>query len=811
MADVVIVTTATAATLDAAAALRASVAAAALDADVLILASSRLAAQGLLDDVVPASQVDPSSYVSSRILCEADEVALCLPALIRRTLSEHRVALFVPPGNLLVSEPAALLAEALERGCALALRSIVTPRYALTPHLARVSDHEWTPEVLLGAFSAGAAALIDEWSAVVGEAVLDIDQLSVGSASQRYLQRLVGAQGVGVEGEHTIGTWSDYAALAVDRAVGEPAPVVDCRSLFDSSRYGERETDPLLAWSRLVHRVHDTRPVQPLLDLIETHRPLFDAAAPETPLDRIKAGIWRAADPFGERWGRGDEERFDDWLFERNEAGCTRFAHICVVADLDLFERFPAVARDPGPFRDWVASGGRRHLGFDPFDPQYPSHEPTPAVAPQSGRALTALQWRWTLVRRLLPGADRRAERSEARRFLGPDPRRRAGVAPPRARPAAHAGSPWPHPEGINLVGAFRSESGLGQAARSTLQALRLLERPFSHIDISDKHPSRNSIDMGLGWETHGVRGDLSILHTNAHETLHLGLLGPLRYRLGGRYNAAMWFWESAVVPDDNRPAFHLVDELWLASTYLADVFGQYARVPTHVVGLPAELPEVEHVDRSRYSWAPTELVFLYVFDALSSYGRKNPGKALGAFVDAFAPDFDDVRFVMKVSNLNKFPDMQAEILGLAEQYPAITVIDSYLTRPEVMHLMAAADVYVSLHAAEGFGLTLLEAMALGTPVICTGYSGNMDFTTAENSWLVDYRMMATAQQHGPYPKGAVWASPDVDHAAALMRQIAADRGSVAEKAAVAVADARITASLEAYASRIDRQIRRIL
>ena len=33
------------------------------------------------------------------------------------------------------------------------------------------------------------------------------------------------------------------------------------------------------------------------------------------------------------------------------------------------------------------------------------------------------------------------------------------------------------------------------------------------------------------------------------------------------------------------------------------------------------------------------------------------------------------------------------------------------------------ADCYVSLHRAEGFGLTLAEAMALGKPVIATGYS----------------------------------------------------------------------------------------
>src|SRR3712207_9035191 len=51
--------------------------------------------------------------------------------------------------------------------------------------------------------------------------------------------------------------------------------------------------------------------------------------------------------------------------------------------------------------------------------------------------------------------------------------------------------------------------------------------------------------------------------------------------------------------------------------------------------------------------------------------------------------------------------------------------------------LFAASDCYVSLHRSEGFGLTMADAMALGKPVIATGYSGNVDFMREDNSWLV--------------------------------------------------------------------------
>ena len=46
-------------------------------------------------------------------------------------------------------------------------------------------------------------------------------------------------------------------------------------------------------------------------------------------------------------------------------------------------------------------------------------------------------------------------------------------------------------------------------------------------------------------------------------------------------------------------------------------------------------------------------------------------------------------------------------------------------------------DAYASLHRAEGFGLTIADAMALGKPVVATGYSGNLEFMTDANGYLV--------------------------------------------------------------------------
>jgi len=65
--------------------------------------------------------------------------------------------------------------------------------------------------------------------------------------------------------------------------------------------------------------------------------------------------------------------------------------------------------------------------------------------------------------------------------------------------------------------------------------------------------------------------------------------------------------------------------------------------------------------------------------------------------------------------------------------------------------------------------------MYMGKPVIATGWSGNMEFMDEENSLLVRFRMTEITKDAGPYKKGQVWADPDLNHAAELMRRIVSD------------------------------------
>jgi hypothetical protein len=63
--------------------------------------------------------------------------------------------------------------------------------------------------------------------------------------------------------------------------------------------------------------------------------------------------------------------------------------------------------------------------------------------------------------------------------------------------------------------------------------------------------------------------------------------------------------------------------------------------------------------------------------------------------------------------------------------------------------------------------------MYLGKPVIATGYGGVTAFLDETTGWVVRHDLTALEEPQGPYPAGAVWAQPDVEHAASLMLEVA--------------------------------------
>ncbi|WP_374577401.1 glycosyltransferase family 4 protein [Phenylobacterium sp.] len=324
---------------------------------------------------------------------------------------------------------------------------------------------------------------------------------------------------------------------------------------------------------------------------------------------------------------------------------------------------------------------------------------------------------------------------------------------------APHAGDDFSGP--IRVVGDFGGSYGIAHSAILCARAFEALGAPVDKVDISGAR---------LDWigATDAARSPGAwIFHCNAPELLAaLAYLGPKNVR-GPRYG--YWAFELPRAPKSWLRDAAMMDEVWVPSSFTgASLEG--ARAPVRTVPVPLFMEDYRDVEP-----APRDERFLAVtlFDFKSSMARKNPQGIIAAFGRAF-PDDPTARLVIKTQNGKLFPDLLAKLRAMAP--PNVEVIDEVWPYAKVKALIAAADAVVSLHRAEGFGLIMAEAMALGTPMIGTGWSGNLDFMDETCAMVVPARLVPVEDPQGIY-RGQMWADPDIDAAAEALRRIRTEPG----------------------------------
>ena len=345
---------------------------------------------------------------------------------------------------------------------------------------------------------------------------------------------------------------------------------------------------------------------------------------------------------------------------------------------------------------------------------------------------------------------------------------------------------PSPTRPGVRLVGYLAAELGLGEAGRALAASLACAGEEVAPVTEAATSNRQRHVEPAAGDPAGVPTGDaldLNIIAVNADR------LPAVLDRLGGRFTRGrhtigMWAWELADFPDEFAGSAALVDEVWAISRHSADAIAAKVDVPVHSV--PPSVVERAVAPRSRVELGlPAGFLFLFCFDFFSVAARKNPVGVVDAFRRAFTPG-EGPRLVVKGINGDKVPVELERLRHAARGRPDIVVVDGYQEAADQRALMGACDAYVSLHRAEGFGYTMAEAMLAAKPVIATGYSGNLEFMDEQNSFLVGHAMTAVPPGSDPYPEGAMWAEPDIDEAADMMRLVVEDRArarSVGEQA----------------------------
>ena len=484
------------------------------------------------------------------------------------------------------------------------------------------------------------------------------------------------------------------------------------------------------------------------------------------PLDRRMRHLYRSKLVAAED-GEADEppslfdpryaDQFIDWLNEPADgAPVSRYLAALYSDRPDVRLVYPNPAQG---FPEWVRAYGRIEEGI-PAD-LVPG--PTPTVAGTL---------RWKLSRRL--GRNGR---------LGRNPF--VNETPPAPAPA-EARQPKALLPGVNVAGYLRAELGVGEAARHLIAGIRRADLPYTTLTYSAT-TSRQEHDFDAERSGDPVY-DTNIICVNADQILaFVDDVG--RDFLSGRYTIGLWWWEIGYFPEFLHGAFDVVDEVWVGSEFVAEAVAAETSKPVHVLPLGIELPNAEPLSRAQLG-LPEGFLFLFSFDFLSVFERKNPLGLVEAFKQAFAPGEGPTLVLKSINGDQKLSALEELRLATADR-DDILVVDRYLSAAEKNALTATCDAYVSLHRSEGFGLTMAEAMALGKPVIATGYSGNLAFMTEENSYLVPHRLVPIPPGCEPYPAGHEWAEPNLEVAAALLRRVYEHPDEAAAKGARAEQDMR--------------------
>lgn len=323
------------------------------------------------------------------------------------------------------------------------------------------------------------------------------------------------------------------------------------------------------------------------------------------------------------------------------------------------------------------------------------------------------------------------------------------------------------------VIGMMRSNTSFGWLARFIADAAAEAGANVAAFDVSAGFSAVDRASIAHRSATQTELDDpATLMIVLTPDQFGYGLSFLPRMRWDNKYVIAYCPWELERLPRDWQVGLAFVDEVWTTSHFVKDAFGcDRPQLPVEVVPCLSPLTDRPEPNRERWSIPSSTFVVMMVFSLRSGMERKNPIASIRAFQNAFAAN-EDALLLIKASDANLEPEALAELQTAIRSDARIRVVTEALPERDMWAFFAMADVVISLHRAEGFGLVPAQAMMLGKPVVATGWSSVLDFMSAESAMLIGYELKPVEDRAGRYPVGQVWAEPDVDEAAAALQSL---------------------------------------
>ena len=269
---------------------------------------------------------------------------------------------------------------------------------------------------------------------------------------------------------------------------------------------------------------------------------------------------------------------------------------------------------------------------------------------------------------------------------------------------------------GVACIGHPAAESGVGEALRATARALEAAGVPFTLFGL-DEYTTARLQDRSMAKHESPRLGSKANLVCDGliGADIAVRALGPAAF--AGRTNILRPFWELSKVPPRFAMSLSRFQEIWAPSEFVRASFAEAVDVPVLRMPVPVELGEIAPVSRAGLGLPEEATLFLFAFDPCSFFVRKNPIAVVRAFHKAFGErGRSDVGLIVKTLDAGPHAGVLKPLKTAIGGDPRIHLIEGTVSRAEMNGLLAATDVFVSLHRSEGFGFGLAEAMLLGKP-----------------------------------------------------------------------------------------------
>ena len=356
----------------------------------------------------------------------------------------------------------------------------------------------------------------------------------------------------------------------------------------------------------------------------------------------------------------------------------------------------------------------------------------------------------------------------------------------------------------IAFGGYFFAPTGYGAASRAYLHALHSASIAMSVVNLSTMERRFVPDPLALSLLDLEIDPQFHLCHT---EPSGIATMEDPPPRM-----IVMTTWEADTLPSAYVEALNRAIEVWVPCSYNVENFRKQLSVPVTQIPHPvpvrcfaasdrAELNEGLHLQES-------DFVFLSV---ATWQERKNLPGVIEAFLRAY-PDEPNVILVLKtrfsfVPQFTALAQISAAInrAGGPERCQVekrIRICSEIWPEEKLTTLSQRANCYVSLHSGEGWCYPLFDAATSGIPVIATGYSGPMDYLDARYHHLVDYELTAPREENKiglfSFSPEMLWAAPNIEHAAALMRSVYENREQAEQQAREGARQLKIKYSLRA-------------